>query len=39
MELPEVGPLRRQLADAGLQPEPARRLVPGQPLVAVLARR
>ncbi|SET07155.1 class I SAM-dependent methyltransferase [Geodermatophilus poikilotrophus] len=39
MELPEVEPLRRQLADAGLQPEPARQLVPGQPLVAVLARR
>jgi hypothetical protein len=39
MELPEVEPLRRQLAEAGLRPAPARRLVPGQPLVAVLARR
>jgi hypothetical protein len=39
MELPEVEPLRRQLADAGLRPGPARRLVPGQPLVTVLARR
>jgi predicted O-methyltransferase YrrM len=39
MELPEVEPLRRQLAEAGLRPAPARRLVPGQPLVAVVARR
>lgn len=39
MELPEVEQLRRQLAEAGLRPGPARRLVPGQPLVAVLARR
>jgi predicted O-methyltransferase YrrM len=39
MELPEVEPLRRQLAEAGLRPGPARRLVPGQPLVAVMARR
>ncbi|SDM65130.1 Predicted O-methyltransferase YrrM [Geodermatophilus siccatus] len=39
MELPEVEPLRQQLAEAGLRPAPARRLVPGQPLVAVLARR
>jgi cyclopropane fatty-acyl-phospholipid synthase-like methyltransferase len=39
MELPEVEPLRRQLAEAGLRPAPARRLAPGQPLVAVPARR
>ena len=39
MELPEVEPLRRQLAEAGLRPDPARRLAPGQPLVAVAARR
>jgi predicted O-methyltransferase YrrM len=39
MELPEVEPLRQQLADAGLRPSPARRLAPGQPLVAVAARR
>jgi predicted O-methyltransferase YrrM len=39
MELPEVEPLRRQLADAGLRPDPARRLAPGQPLVVVAARR
>jgi predicted O-methyltransferase YrrM len=39
MELPEVEPLRQQLADAGLRPAPARQLVPGQPLIAVAARR
>jgi SAM-dependent methyltransferase len=39
MELPEVEPLCQQLAEAGLRPEPARWLVPGQPLVAVAARR
>ena len=38
MELPEVEPLRQQLAEAGLRPAPARWLVPGQPLVAVPAR-
>jgi predicted O-methyltransferase YrrM len=39
MELPEVEPLRQQLAEAGLRPAPARQLAPGQPLIAVAARR
>jgi SAM-dependent methyltransferase len=39
MELPDLDELADQLRAAGLHPEPARRLVPGQPLVAVLARR
>ena len=39
MELPEVEPLRQQLAEAGLRPAPPRRLAPGQPLVGVAARR
>ena len=39
MELPEVEPLRHRLAEAGLRPGPARRLAPGQPLIAVAARR
>ena len=38
MELPEPDALRAQLAEAALRPEPVRRLAPGQPLVAVLAR-
>lgn len=39
MELPEVQTLRAQLGEAGLRPGPARPLAPGQPLVAVPARR
>lgn len=39
MELPDVDELAEQLRDAGLAPQPARRLVPGTALVGVLARR
>jgi protein-L-isoaspartate O-methyltransferase len=39
MELPEVEPLRQQLAEAGLRPAPARRLAPGAPLITVTAQR
>ena len=39
MELPEVDALCGQLAQAGLSPGAPQRLAPGQPLVAVLARR
>ena len=37
MELPDVDQLARQLTEAGLRPDPPRRLAPGAPLVAVTA--
>jgi SAM-dependent methyltransferase len=39
MRLPDAGELVRQLAEAGLDPEPPRSVVPGTPLIAVAARR
>jgi cyclopropane fatty-acyl-phospholipid synthase-like methyltransferase len=39
MELPDLDELGEQLRDSGLRPQPPRTLLPGQPLVAVLARR
>jgi hypothetical protein len=39
MRLPDAGELVRQLAEAGLDPEPPRSIVPGTPLIAVAARR
>lgn len=39
MQLPDADSLVRQLAEAGLDPEPPRTLVPGAPLVAVTATR
>jgi SAM-dependent methyltransferase len=38
MQLPDAGALVRQLAEAGLDPEPPRSVVPGTPLIAVAAR-
>lgn len=38
-ELPDVEVLREQLRQVGLQPDPARRIAPGEPLVAVTAHR
>ena len=38
-ELPDLGELTDQLRRAGLEPEPPRRIAPGEPLTSVLARR
>lgn len=38
-ELPDVEVLREQLREVGLDPDPARRIAPGEPLVAVTAHR
>lgn len=38
-ELPDIDVLRAQLSEAGLDPGPARRIAPGEPLVAVTAHR
>jgi hypothetical protein len=37
-ELPDLRTLADQLRRAGLEPEPPRRIAPGEPLTAVLAR-
>ncbi|SDC52551.1 Methyltransferase domain-containing protein [Geodermatophilus telluris] len=39
MQLPDADSLVRQLAEAGLDPQPPRSLVPGTPLIAVSATR
>ncbi len=39
LQLPDAGALARQLAEAGLVPEPPRTVVPGAPLFAVSATR
>jgi hypothetical protein len=39
MELPDAGHLAEQLAEAGLRPDPPRRIAPGSPIIALTATR
>jgi SAM-dependent methyltransferase len=39
MELPDAGHLAEQLAEAGLRPDPPRRIPPGSPIIALTATR